>query len=252
MTDAQKRLNVFPTRMTLQLMKGKLKGAIKGHDLLKKKADALTLRFRAILKEIAKKKKAMSAVMKKAHLSLAAAKYAAGEIGPTVIEGVKQATYKVKLEEDNVAGVHLPIFKQYADVSNVPPELVALGRGGQQVREARDTYIKALEALVALASLQTSFVMLDEAIKITNRRVNAIQYVVIPRIENTVKYIISELDEGEREEFYRLKMIQKKKEIAIKKKEAALSDYYKEGPPPSTESTTIAEMAGDSDLLFNN
>ena len=62
---------------------------------------------------------------------------------------------------------------------------------------------------------------LDEVIKITNRRVNAIEYVVLPRIDNTIKYIMSELDEGEREEFYRLKMIQKKKEQRKKAAAAA-------------------------------
>jgi len=238
--------------MTLQLMKGKLKGAQKGHDLLKKKADALTMRFRAILKEIAKNKKAMSAEMRKAHLSLASAKYAAGEFAPSVVENVQQASFKVKLDQDNVAGVHLPIFKQYADLSNLPQELTGLGRGGQQVREARDTYIKALEALVALASLQTAFVTLDEVIKITNRRVNAIQYVVIPRIENTVKYIITELDEREREEFYRLKMIQKKKEIAQKKKDAAVLAAFGGEVGAVTESGPGIDITSgrDSDLLF--
>jgi len=56
--------------------------------------------------------------------------------------------------------------------------------------------------------LQTSFVTLDEVIKITKRRVNAIEHVIIPRIENTISYISTELDEAEREEFYRLKKIQ--------------------------------------------
>ena len=50
---------------------------------------------------------------------------------------------------------------------------------------------------------QTSFVVLDETIKSTNRRVNAIEHVIIPRIERTLSYIASELDEREREEFYR-------------------------------------------------
>jgi V-type H+-transporting ATPase subunit D len=45
--------------------------------------------------------------------------------------------------------------------------------------------------------------ILDEVIRATNRRVNAIEHVVIPRLENTVKFIISELDEMDREEFYR-------------------------------------------------
>ncbi len=50
---------------------------------------------------------------------------------------------------------------------------------------------------------QTAFVTLDEVIKITNRRVNAIEHVVKPRYERTIAYIITELDEREREEFYR-------------------------------------------------
>jgi V-type H+-transporting ATPase subunit D len=78
-----------------------------------------------------------------------------------------------------------------------------LGRGGQQVIKAKEVYSKALETLVELASLQTAFMILDEVIRATNRRVNAIEHVVIPRLENTVKFIISELDELDREEFYR-------------------------------------------------
>jgi V-type H+-transporting ATPase subunit D len=81
--------------------------------------------------------------------------------------------------------------------------LTGLGRGGQQVLRSREIYAKALETLVELASLQTAFTILDEVIRATNRRVNAIEHVVIPKLDNTVKYIISELDEMDREEFFR-------------------------------------------------
>ena len=67
----------------------------------------------------------------------------------------------------------------------------------------KKNYARAVELLVELASLQTSFVTLDEVIKTTNRRVNAIEHVVIPKIQRTLDYIISELDELEREEFFR-------------------------------------------------
>jgi V-type H+-transporting ATPase subunit D len=82
-------------------------------------------------------------------------------------------------------------------------ELTGLGRGGQQIQKCKDTYKKAVEVLVELASLQTTFVILDEVIKVTNRRVNAIEHVIIPKIENTISYITSELDEQDREEFFR-------------------------------------------------
>lgn len=64
-------------------------------------------------------------------------------------------------------------------------------------------YAKAVETLVELASLQTAFMILDEVIRATNRRVNAIEHVIIPKLENTIKYIGSELDEMDREEFFR-------------------------------------------------
>lgn len=60
-----------------------------------------------------------------------------------------------------------------------------------------------METLVELASLQAAFMILDEVIRATNRRVNAIEHVVIPRLENTIAYVISELDEADREEFFR-------------------------------------------------
>jgi len=213
MASKDTKINVFPTRMTLQLMKGKQKGAKKGYDLLKKKADALTIRFRIILKEILANKEAMGKEMREAHFSLASAKYHAGDFSNAVLERVSEATFRLKIDQDNVAGVLLPNFKRYQDNTNLPAELHGLGRGGTQIRDSRATYIKALEALILLASLQTAFITLDEVIKITNRRVNAIEYVVIPKIDNTIAYIITELDERDREEFYRLKMIQKKKEI---------------------------------------
>ena len=54
---------------------------------------------------------------------------------------------------------------------------------------------------------KTSLKTLDEALKVTNRRVNALEFVVIPQLENTISYIMRELDEQEREEFFRLAWI---------------------------------------------
>jgi len=78
-----------------------------------------------------------------------------------------------------------------------------------------------LQNLIKLASLQTSFVTLDEAMKITNRRVNALENVTIPKIQNVLDYIDRELDELEREDFTRLKLVQSKKESDIEEERKA-------------------------------
>lgn len=69
--------------------------------------------------------------------------------------------------------------------------------------------------IIRLSSLQTSFISLDEAIKVTNRRVNALDNVVIPGILDTIHYIESELDELEREDIFRLKKV-----LQVKKRKA--------------------------------
>jgi V-type H+-transporting ATPase subunit D len=202
--------------MTLGVMKGKLKGAQIGHSLLKRKSEALTKRFRDITKRIDDAKRKMGRVMQTAAFSLAEVSYATGgNIGFQVQESISNnVRFKVRARQENVSGVYLPQFEADINEDINDFKMTGLGRGGQQVQKAREVYSKAVETLVDLASLQTAFVILDDVIKVTNRRVNAIEHVIIPRTENTIAYINSELDELDREEFYRLKKVQEKKQIA--------------------------------------
>jgi V-type H+-transporting ATPase subunit D len=137
------RLAVFPTRQNLQVMKIKHTGAKKGHSLLKKKADALSMRLRALLQNIltvrgpralapprarravrstdrrrplarpacAQAKEEMGVAFKEGNFALAEVKYAAGDIKPMVIEGVGTAQKRVEIRVDNIAGVKVPVFK---------------------------------------------------------------------------------------------------------------------------------------------
>jgi len=245
--SGKERLAIFPSRGAQMLMKSRLAGAQKGHGLLKKKADALQMRFRQILGKIIETKTLMGEVMKEAAFSLAEAKFATGDFNQVVLQNVTKAQIKIRTKKDNVAGVTLPVFESYTDGSDTY-ELAGLARGGQQLTKLKKNYQAAVKLLVELASLQTSFVTLDEVIKITNRRVNAIEHVIIPRIERTLAYIISELDELEREEFYRLKKIQDKKRIARKKAEVKKAELLAAGIDVREQSNILDE--DDADLLF--
>jgi V-type H+-transporting ATPase subunit D len=231
--------------MALTNMKSKLKGAQNGHNLLKRKSEALTRRFREIVKKIEESKMKMGKIMQVASFSLAEVAYTTGDISFQVRESVASAQLKVRAKSENVSGVQLPIFEHYIDGQNAF-ELTGLGRGGQQVQKCKDTYISATKVLIELASLQTAFVVLDEVIRLTNRRVNAIEHVTIPKYENTIAYIISELDEQDREEFFRLKMIQKKKNQG---KEAEENKAIETGEL-KTGTQNILESIRDEDVIF--
>merc|ERR1712196_629446 len=101
-------------------------------------------------------------------------------------------------------------------------------------------HLKTLELIIKMASLQTSFVTLDEEIKMTGRRVNALEYVIIPKIETTVRYIVQEIDEQAREEFFRVKKVVEKKRQK-QQKEAA-----------EVQAAEISILSGekDADVVF--
>ena len=271
---------MVPTVTVLAVVKNRLIGAQRGYKLLKKKADALSLRYRQILKKIVQTKLSMGENMKSASFAWTEAKYVGGDgIKHTVLDSVDgKAEIRVRAYADNVAGVKIPKFNACGSGSLIgasgggsgesgpttattesKSELTGLGRGGKQIQKCKKAYKEALQTLVELASLQTAFLTLDQAIKTTNRRVNALENVVTPRLENTVSYIKGELDELEREEFFRLKKVQAKKKKDAKEREEKEESLSKgegvvkgEGGSGAGPVGNLIDFANekDEDLLF--
>lgn len=247
---------MVPTVTVLAVMKARLQGATKGHALLKKKADALNMRFRQILKRIVQTKEEMGSLMKNSFFTLVQARYATGDFSHTLLDSVDQASVRVHTTQDNVAGVKLPRFESHKEATDVKLSLIGLGTGGKQIQECRKSFLEAVDLLIELASLQTAFLTLDEAIKTTNRRVNALEHVVKPRLENTIAYIKGELDELEREEFFRLKKVQgnKKKHAQA----AAQQAKHMQEVTLSTQQSSRQDIGGgnllhegnDEDIIF--
>jgi len=244
--------------MNEQIFKLKKKAAESGHRLLKKKADALKVKFRDYAKNIAETKSTMASDSSSAFFSLTQAEYAAGNFKQKVSEGSMTARVRVGAGIDNVAGVKLPVFSFFETGAATDNASLGLVGGGKKIQLVRDKYTELLKNLIKLASLQTSFVTLDEAMKVTNRRVNALENVTIPKIETILSYIDRELDELEREDFTRLKIVQGKKEAAIevarKKVDAEREEKLKKGLKVVKESDedimANCDAGDDADVVF--
>lgn len=253
-------------------MKIKLKGAQTGHSLLKRKSDALSSRFRLIPARIRKAKYEMNDLLKGAALAMAQVNYAAGDISYAVREaaGSGSAQFQVQTRIENVSGVQLPIFESHilasgndSSTQGQGQDFTALSRGGQQVQKCREANQRFIQSLLNLASLQTAFHILEEVIQVTNRRVNALEYVILPKTENTINYITSELDEQDREEFFRLKKVQAKKKnreaerLLEEEAEGDLeNDYYGRYSENTTvnnnnvTSGNMLDLENDPDIIF--
>lgn len=110
-----------------------------------------------ITRRIDEAKRKMGRVMQIAAFSLAEVTYAVGgDIGYQIQESARSARFRVRTKQENVSGVFLPQFESYLNEGNNDFGLTGLGKGGQQVQRCRETYARAVETLVELASLQVS------------------------------------------------------------------------------------------------
>lgn len=210
----------------------------------------LQVKFRDYAKSIAETKSNMATDASAAYFSLTQAEYAAGNFKQKVAEGSMTARVRIGAGVDNVAGVKLPVFTKYETGAAADNQSLGLVGGGKKIVSVRDKFTVMLEMLIKLASLQTSFQTLDEALKVTNRRVNALENVTIPKIEDVLSYISRELDELEREDFTRLKMMQGKKEEEAKK--VAAENTQKEDAKKANEEdiTAAFDANDDEDVVF--
>lgn len=201
---ADQRLPIFPTRMNLKIIDNKEKSAEKGRILLKRKSDSLKQKFKNIQKDLFEKKKDINQMLKDAFFKLSEAEYLGANVQSYIQECQKQPLY-VKTSVEVISGVTLINFK--LDKSNIS-NILWLDRSGQVLNECRNNFLNVVELLIELSALSNSFKILEHVLMSTNRRVNALEFSVIPKLQNTMSYINSELDEQDREEFFRLKKIQ--------------------------------------------
>lgn len=216
-------LNVNPTRMELSNLKKKLNTSRRGHKLLKDKRDELMRQFMDLVRENQRLRVKVEAALKNAnsHMAIAKSVMSNAEIN-TALALPKQEVH-LSVSEKNVMSVMIPEFNiqfKTDDMSDMFSYGFAYTSG--DLDNAVTALSQVLPDLIRLAEVEKSCQLMAAEIEKTRRRVNALEHVMIPRYEETIRYITMKLDENERSTTTRLMKVKNMMvEENLRKKHAA-------------------------------
>lgn len=193
---------VFPTKGNLILSKKALQLAALGYELLDRKRNILIREIMGLVEKAGELRSTIEDSYKEAYSALQLANISLGVITPfaecmPVEDGVRLST-------KSVMGVELP----QVSLDSKPMEInYGFARTNSDLDRAYLAFERVKKTTVTLAEVENSIYRLSAAIKKTQRRANALQNIIIPRNEAIVKFISNSLEEKEREEFSRMKVI---------------------------------------------
>lgn len=208
------RLNVNPTRMELTNLKHKLTTARRGHKLLKDKRDELMRQFLDLIRENELLRKDVESSIGSANMQMAVAGCSAPkEVIDTALMLPKQEML-LSIEEKNVMSVMIPKYSVEYKLSD-PNSIYSYGFADTpgDMDSAILSLSEILPKLIRLAEVEKSCQLMAAEIEKTRRRVNALEYIMIPGYEETIRYITMKLDENERSTITRLMKV---KDMMIK------------------------------------
>ncbi len=193
------RLNVNPTRMMLTSLKKKLKTATRGHKLMKDKRDELMKEFLELAKENGRLREQVEKSLAVVYDNFTwASAIMSSEVMEESLMYPKQGV-SLQVEEKNIMSVRVPIFSfetSAHDEENIIP--YGFARTSGELDNAIEGLSNIFPLLLDLAAKEKEVSLLAAELEKTRRRVNALEYVMIPRLEMTIKYIAMKLDENER------------------------------------------------------
>ena len=203
-------LDITPTRSELINLKRRIKQTKNGYKLLKMKRDGLFHEFRTLLSDMIKAKRELteSYVLAKTRIDLANAIEGGLKVRSAAI--ANSASPEVEVERRNIMGVVVPSVSGTNLKQAFGERSIGFTGSSPYIDEAADSFGNLIERMVKAAEMEATLKRLLAEIEATKRRVNALEFKVIPELEEARVFIQLRLEEMEREETFRLKRFKNK------------------------------------------
>lgn len=205
-------MEIQPTRMELIKLRRRIRMAERGHALLKMKRDGLIMEFRQLLEEA---KEVITAMIEKYEKAQQKLVLAIAVDGIVAVKSMALACCKLQpsftMKRKNIMGVVVPVIKREPVRKKITERGYGILSTTARIDEAVSAYEELVDAILEVAEIETTLRKLIEEIERTKRRVNALEYRVIPTMKELAKFISFKLEEMDRESIIRLKKLKTKK-----------------------------------------
>jgi V/A-type H+-transporting ATPase subunit D len=192
------------TRMELLRLKNRKKLAERGHDLLREKRDSLVMEFFNTIAEIKESRENVERALAEAFTALTQAKMIMGPVKVLEFTSASGIYAELGISTRSMMGVTVPVLSIKQEVPELP---YSLADSSTRLDLMSTKFGEALRAIVRLAEIESTVKRLAIEIERTKRRVSALESVVIPRLDATARFVKLALEERERGDFFRIKLV---------------------------------------------
>ncbi|MFH5800194.1 V-type ATP synthase subunit D [Haladaptatus sp. CMAA 1911] len=221
--------DVKPTRKNLMAIEDRIDLSERGHDTLEKKRDGLIMEFMDILDQAQDVRSGLEEDYQRAQQTINMARAMEGDVAVRGAAAALQEHPEITTESKNIMGVVVPQIES----SKVKKSLDERGYGvlgtSARIDETADAYEELLESVILAAEVETAMKKMLTEIETTKRRVNALEFKLLPELHEAQDYIEQKLEEQEREEIFRMKKIKAKKEEEERAEKEAREPEVAEG-----------------------
>ena len=229
--------DVKPTRKNLMQIEDRIELSERGHDTLEKKRDGLIMEFMEILDQAQDVRSGLESDYDEAQRAINMARTMEGDVTVRGAASALKEHPEITTQSKNIMGVVVPQIESTKVKKNLEERGYGILGTSARIDEAAAAYEELLESVILAAEVETAMKKMLTEIETTKRRVNALEFKLLPDLYENKEFIEQKLEEQEREEIFRLKKIKTKKEEEAKAERAEAEKAEKENTPPVAAET---------------